>query len=192
MKKSNKPYFHPKALVDKGASVGSGTRVWAFAHLLKGAKVGSDCNIGDHCFVEAGSLVGDRVTIKNGVSIWEKVLLEDDVFVGPNAVFTNDLLPISRKRLAQFMPTIVRKGACIGANAVLVCGVEIGAYAFVGAGAVVTTDIPDYALVYGNPARFSAYLCCCRKKLAFKKLRAVCDCGMKYEKRSKAVRLLSA
>ena len=177
---SDKPYFHPKALVDFKGSIGNRTRVWAFAHVMKGAMVGEDCNIGDHAFIEKGSFLGNRVTVKNGVSVWEKVTLEDDVFIGPNAVFTNDLWPVSRKR-DNLLPTNVRQGACIGANATILCGLEVGRYAFVGAGAVVTKNVPDHALMVGNPAQLKGYLCRCRKKLSFKKGSASCVCGSKFK-----------
>ena len=179
-----RPYFHPKSLVDDKKSVGRGTRVWAFAHVMKGALVGDDCNIGDHAFIENGAHVGNRVTIKNGVSVWQGVILEDDVFVGPNAVFTNDLFPVSRKA-AKFLPTHVKRGTCVGANATLVCGITLGEYAFIGAGSTVTRDVPDHALVYGNPASVKSYLCRCRKKLTFSGGRASCMCGCRYAKDSR-------
>ena len=188
--KKNKAFFHPKSLVESKRSVGSGTRIWAFAHVMRGSVVGHDCNIGDHAFIESGSFVGDRVTLKNGVSVWQEVTIEDDVFVGPNAVFTNDLLPVSRKR-AKLLPTRVRKGSCIGANATIVCGITIGEYAFIGAGSTVTKNVPDYALFFGNPARLRGFLCRCRSKLNFSGRSASCDCGLKFKKSKNGVRLFS-
>lgn len=184
--KTPKPFVHPKALVET-RSVGSGTRVWAFAHVMKGAAVGRDCNIGDHAFVESDVRIGDRVTIKNGVSIWKGVTLEQDVFVGPNAAFTNDRFPVSRSRDFKLEPTCVRRGAAIGANATIVCGVTVGEYAVVGAGSVVTRNVPAQALVYGNPAQVRGYLCVCRKKLAFKSGAARCACGKKFRQTSKGI-----
>jgi UDP-2-acetamido-3-amino-2,3-dideoxy-glucuronate N-acetyltransferase len=146
-------YFsHPQAIVESD-SVGEGTRVWAFAHVLPGAVIGRDCNICDHVFVENDVVVGDRVTVKCGVQLWDGVTLEDDVFVGPNATFTNDPFPRSRVRPEQFARTVVRAGASIGANATLLPGIEIGRGAMVGAGAVVTRDVPPGVVVTGNPAR---------------------------------------
>ena len=188
--KKDKAFFHPHALVESKPSVGAGTRVWAFAHLMKGSAVGNDCNIGDHAFLEAGSRLGDRVTVKNGVSIWRKVTIEDDVFVGPNAVFTNDLFPVSRAR-PTLLPTRVRKGSCIGANATVLCGVTIGRYAFVGAGAVVTRDVPDHALCLGNPAGVRAFLCRCRRRLRFSASRASCPCGLKFIRSKNSVKSLA-
>ena len=146
-------YFaHPQSLVES-PNIGEGTRVWAFAHILPGAKVGRDCNICDHVFIENDVVVGDRVTVKCGVQLWDGVALEDDVFVGPNATFTNDLFPRSRQHPEQFARTTVRAGASIGANATLLPGIEIGRGAMVGAGAVVTRDVPPGVTVMGNPAR---------------------------------------
>ena len=143
-------YAHPDARIESG-SIGPGTRVWAFAHVLDGARVGAECNLCDHTFIEGGAVVGDRVTLKCGVQLWDGVTLEDDVFVGPNATFTNDPFPRSRRHPRQYARTIVRKGASIGANATLLPGVTIGSYAMVGAGAVVTRDVPARAIVAGNP-----------------------------------------
>ncbi len=137
--------------------VGAGTRVWAFAHVLPGARIGRDCNICDHVFIENDVVVGDRVTIKCGVQLWDGVRLGDDVFVGPNATFTNDPFPRSKRHRARPLPTIVGPGASIGANATLVPGIEIGAGAMVGAGAVVTRSVPAHAVVMGNPARITGY-----------------------------------
>lgn len=185
-----KAAFHPKALVEDARSIGSGTRVWAFAHVMKGARVGRDCNLCDGCFIETGSVVGDRVTVKNGVSIWEKVHIGDDVFIGPNAVFTNDLRPVSRRR-DDLRPTFVGQGSCIGANATVLCGLTIGRYAFVGAGSVVTRDVPDHALVYGNPARAHGWLCRCRRTLEFRAGACRCVCGARYKLSARRVREVS-
>ena len=147
-----RPFIHPQALVET-ANVGAGTRVWAFAHLLPGAVIGRDCNICDGVFIEGDVVVGDRVTVKCGVQLWNGVTLEDDAFVGPNATFTNDPFPRSRQYPAEFPRTIVRRGASIGANATLLPGIVVGERAMVGAGAVVTRDVPPRAIVVGNPAR---------------------------------------
>jgi acetyltransferase-like isoleucine patch superfamily enzyme len=145
------------ALVES-TRIGRGTRVWAFAHILPGATIGEDCNICDHTFIENDVIVGDRVTVKCGVQLWDGVRLEDDVFVGPNATFTNDPMPRSRQRPEAFAQTIVRAGASIGANATILPGIEIGARAMVGAGAVVTKSVPPRAVVTGNPARVLRYV----------------------------------
>lgn len=143
--------IHPKALVES-EQIGSGTRVWAFAHILPGAIIGSDCNVCDGVFIENDVVVGDRVTIKCGVQLWDGIRVEDDVFIGPNATFTNDPNPRSKQRRSPFVTTI-REGASIGANATILPGVEIGRMAMVGAGAVVTHDVGDWDVVVGNPAR---------------------------------------
>ena len=145
------PFIHPKALVESDA-VGPRTRVWALAHIAEGAIVGSDCNICDHTFLESGSIIGDRVTLKCGVHLWKGIVIEDDVFIGPNVSFSNDKYPRSGMHLAEHPRTIVRRGATVGAGAVLLPGIEIGAFAMIGAGAVVTRSIPPYGLAYGNPA----------------------------------------
>lgn len=145
-------FAHPNALVES-AHVGDRTRVWAFAHILPGARIGADCNICDGVFVENDVVVGERVTVKCGVQLWDGVTIEDDVFVGPNATFTNDAFPRSRQYPEQFPRTLVKRGASIGANATILPGLVIGAGAMVGAGAVVTKDVPDGAIVVGNPAR---------------------------------------
>lgn len=150
-------YFrHPQALVESD-KIGANTRIWAFTHVLPGAVIGSDCNICDHVFIENDVVIGNRVTIKCGVQIWDGIRLEDDVMVGPNATFTNDLFPRSKQPF-ELLTTIVEKGASVGANATILCGITIGAGAMVGAGAVVTKDVPPLALVVGNPARVIRYL----------------------------------
>ena len=155
---SDSTHIHPHAIVEEGARVGPRTRVWAFAHVLPGAVVGADCNICDHVFIENQVVIGDRVTIKCGVQLWDGVTLESDVFVGPNVTFTNDPFPRSLQHLASHPPTVVREGASIGANATLLPGVVIGQKAMVGAGAVVTRNVPARAVVAGNPARITGYV----------------------------------
>lgn len=150
-------FQHQKALVES-FRVGARTRVWAFAHILPGAVIGVDCNICDHVFIENDVEIGDRVTVKCGVQLWDGVVLEDDVFVGPNATFTNDRLPRSRERPAEFPRTVVRAGATIGANATILPGLTIGKRAIVGAGSVVTHDVPADAIVVGNPAFIQGYV----------------------------------
>lgn len=145
--------IHPQADVAEGAAVGARTQVWQFAIILAGARVGADCNINCHTFIEGGASVGDRVTLKAGVYLWDGVTLEDDVFCGPNATFTNDKHPRSRQRPAEFARTLVRKGASIGAGAVILPGVTIGEAAVIGAAAVVTRDVPSGETCAGNPAR---------------------------------------
>jgi UDP-2-acetamido-3-amino-2,3-dideoxy-glucuronate N-acetyltransferase len=150
-------YIHPKAIVENGASVGEGTRVWAFAHILPGARIGIDCNICDGVFIENDVVIGDRVTIKCGVQVWDGVKIENDAFIGPNATFTNDQFPRSKEYPGQFKTTLVRNGASIGANATILPGITVGRNAMIGAGAVVTRDVPPNATVVGNPAHIIGY-----------------------------------
>jgi len=150
-------YKHPQSIVES-ETIGSGTRVWAFAHILAGAKIGSECNICDHVFIENDVVIGERVTIKCGVQIWDGLRIEDDVFIGPNATFTNDLFPRSKVYLEKFATTVIQKGASIGANATILSGNTIGRNAMIGAGAVVTRTVPPNAIVVGNPARVSGYV----------------------------------
>jgi acetyltransferase-like isoleucine patch superfamily enzyme len=180
-------FVHPSALVES-AAVGEGTRIWAFAHVLEGARIGKGCNIGDHCFVEGTAVLGDRVTLKNGVAVWDGVTIEDDAFLGPNAVLTNDPMPraeqIARDRAGQSrfvpVPTLIGRGASVGANATIVCGVTVGEHAFVGAGSVVTSDVPPYALVYGVPARVHGHVCACGRRLRANRR---CACGRRFVRR---------
>lgn len=155
---NNSSYFsHKHALVEPGAKIGKRTRIWAFAHILSGAIIGADCNICDHVFIENDVHVGDRVTIKCGVQLWDGLRVEDDVFIGPNATFTNDIFPRSKQYPEKFLQTHIRAGASIGANATILAGVTVREKAMVGAGAVVTKDVPAHAIVVGNPARIIRY-----------------------------------
>jgi len=176
-------YFaHPMALIDEGVSIGRGTRVWAFAHVVSGAILGEDCNICDHTFIEGGVRIGHRVTVKCGAFLWDGLTIEDDVFIGPSAVFTNDNRPRSKQHLKTYLQTTLKKGCTIGANSTILPGVSIGCWAMVGAGAVVTHDVPDYALVVGSPAGWRAWVCRCGEKLHPTSGRLlVCACGRSYE-----------
>jgi UDP-2-acetamido-3-amino-2,3-dideoxy-glucuronate N-acetyltransferase len=171
-------FVHERALCES-EQVGARTRVWAFAHVMKGAVVGADCNICDHAFLESGARLGDKVTVKNAVLVWDQVTVEDEVFLGPNMVFTNDPNPrvAFKKSASAFKPTRVKRGASIGANVTVVCGVTIGAQAFVGAGSVVIRDVPSHALVVGNPARRVGWMCSCGEKLP---PALSCGCGRAY------------
>ena len=180
---TDKLLIHPRAEIDEGAVIGNRTRVWAFAHILSGAVIGEDCNLCDHTFVEGGVRIGNRVTIKCGVSLWDGVFIEDDVFIGPDAVFTNDARPRSRKYPEEYPQTLLKQGCSIGANSTVLPGLTIGRWAMVGAAAVVTHDVPDYALVFGNPARLRGWVCRCGESLlegAGERL--VCQCGLAYQR----------
>jgi acetyltransferase-like isoleucine patch superfamily enzyme len=171
-------FVHKKGLCESD-DVGPRTRIWAFAHVMQGAVVGADCNIGDHAFIENGAMIGNRVTVKNAVLVWQGVTVEDDVFLGPSMLFTNvrDLRAALRPRPDQFLRTVVRRGASIGANATIVCGITIGEQALVGAGSVVAADVPAYGLVLGNPARRIAWVCRCGDRL---REDLSCGCGRRY------------
>lgn len=182
-------FKHPTALVESD-QIGTGTRIWAYSHIMKGAKIGEDCNICDHSFVESGAIIGSKVTLKNGVCVWDKVTIEDEVFLGPNVTLTNDLWPRSKKSDWQIVETLIKHGATIGANATIVCGVSIGKYAMIGAGSVITRDVADYALYYGNPARSRGWVCKCTKKLTFDSNICTCSCGYKYQKIENKVSLI--
>ena len=151
-------FIHDKALVDEGVTVGAATRVWGFTHLLAGAQVGENCNICEQVFIEGDVVIGNCVTVKCGVQLWDGLRVEDDVFIGPNVTFTNDLFPRSKQYPAEFMRTIVKKGASIGGGAVILPGLVIGEGAMVGAGAVVTKPVPAGSVVVGNPARVLRWL----------------------------------
>lgn len=173
--KENKQFFvHPNALVESD-SIGAKTRIWAFAHVLKNVTIGEDCNLCDYVFVESGVTIGNRVTIKNGISLWEGLTIEDDVFLGPNAVFTNDMFPRSKRHSGNFLETRICKGASVGANATILCGINLGQYCLIGAGSVVTKSIPDFALVTGNPAKFRHWVSKTGEKLEFDKIGKTVD-----------------
>lgn len=176
-------YLHPSAVVDQDAIIGNNTKIWHFTHVMCGAKIGDDCVLGQNVFVGKNVLIGNNVLVQNNVSVYEGVSLEDDVFVGPSAVFTNVINPrsaISRKE--EFKKTTVHHGASIGANATIVCGVTIGKFAFIAAGAVVTRDVPDYVLVKGNPAKAAGWMSEYGQKLIFNAdHKAVCsESGQAY------------
>ena len=159
-------FVHPMAIVEEPVRIGSGTKVWHFSHIMAGAEIGAECILGQNVFVASTVKIGDRAKIQNNVSLYDGVVLEREVFCGPSVVFTNVINPrsaISRKN--EFQRTLVRKGATLGANATILCGLTIGCYAFVGAGSVVTKDVADFALVYGNPARLKGWICQCGIKL---------------------------
>jgi UDP-2-acetamido-3-amino-2,3-dideoxy-glucuronate N-acetyltransferase len=173
---------HESAIVDEGARIGEGTRIWHWVHVCGGAQIGERCSLGQNVFVGNNVVIGNNVRIQNNVSVYDDVTLEDDVFCGPSMVFTNVINPRSHvPRKDEYLKTVVRKGATIGANATVVCGNTIGRFAMVGAGAVVTRDVPDYALVVGTPARQMGWMCQCGTRLDPAGDTALCHaCGDKY------------
>lgn len=177
---NTEPAIHSLALVES-TSVGAGTRIWAWTHVLPQARIGRNCNIGEHCFIENQVVVGDDCTIKNGVALWNGVTLEDHVFVGPGVVFTNDKYPRSRQTW-KLQPTVIRRWATLGAGSVLLCGIEIGSFALVAAGAVVTTSVPPFALIKGNPGQLTGYVCACARLLNPAKQRVMTcrQCGRTF------------
>jgi len=186
----NKKFFiHPSSYIDEDVSIGYGTKIWHFSHILKGTKIGENCIIRQNVMIGPDVTVGDRCKIQNNVSIFKGVTLEDEVFCGPSCVFTNVYNPrafIERKH--EFKDTLVKRGATIGANATIICGVTIGKYAFIGAGAVVREDVPDYALVVGNPAKIKGWVCRCGVRLRFENEKGICfACGKKYKKNNNKI-----
>ncbi len=175
-------FVHESSYVDDGAQIGAGTKIWHFSHIMSGAVIGERCNLGQNVVVMPGTRIGNNVKIQNNVSIYEGVELADDVFCGPSCVFTNVINPRSHvSRKAEYKPTPVGRGATIGANATIVCGIRIGEYAFVGAGAVVTSDVPAFGLMVGVPARRVGWMCQCGERLLVTGGKAGCDrCGATY------------
>ena len=186
-------FVHPSSFVDEGALIGEGTKIWHFCHIMPKTQIGENCNIGQNVFVASDVVIGNNVKIQNNVSVYTGVFLEDDVFLGPSMVFTNVINPRSHvNRRGEYMVTRVKRGATIGANATVVCGSTLGEYSFVGAGAVVTQDVPPYALVYGTPAKIQGWVCQCGIKLPFtgegQDERVACaECSLQYQKSGEEV-----
>jgi UDP-2-acetamido-3-amino-2,3-dideoxy-glucuronate N-acetyltransferase len=183
---SQPPFVHESSYVDEGATIGEGTKIWHFCHVMSGSRIGRNCNLGQNVVVSPKVVIGDNVKIQNNVSIYTGVELEDDVFCGPSMVFTNVINPRSHvPRKDEYRQTRVRRGASLGANCTIVCGHTVGAYAFVGAGAVVTRDVPDYALVVGVPARIAGWVCACGITLSTQAVppaaMSCASCGRRYE-----------
>ena len=175
-------FAHESSYVDEGAVIGAGTKVWHFSHVMPGAVIGERCNLGQNVVVMPGTRIGNNVKIQNNVSIYEGVELEDDVFCGPSCVFTNVTNPRSHvSRKSEYRPTLVRRGSSIGANATIVCGITLGEYSFIGAGAVVTSDVMPHALMVGVPARRVGWVCQCGTRLTLRDRAGTCpDCGSTY------------
>jgi len=186
-------YSHESSYIDDGAQIGDGTKIWHFSHVMSTAKIGKNCSIGQNVLVAADVIIGDNVKIQNNVSLYTGVIIEDDAFLGPSMVFTNVINPRSHvTRKHEYKTTLVKKGASIGANATILCGVTLGSYCFIGAGAVVTRDVPDYALVHGSPAKIQGWYCQCGIKLHFQPEddheSAKCQaCGDTYHKTGQVV-----
>lgn len=183
---SDRPYMvHQTSCVDENVTIGENTKIWHFSHILPGTVIGKDCNIGQNVVVGPDVSIGNGCKIQNNVSVYKGVTIEDDVFCGPSMVFTNVYNPRANiRRMDEARPTLVKEGASMGANSTIVCGVTVGRFAFVGAGAVVTHDVPDHALIYGNPAKIHGWVCACGEKL---NASLTCpDCGNAYQKNGPA------
>ena len=187
MDKEKKYFVHESSYIDEGSDIGENTKIWHFSHIMSGAKIGKNCSIGQSCTVESKAIIGNGVKIQNNVSVYGMVTVEDDVFLGPSMVFTNDLNPRAPfPKHGEWVPTLIKKGASIGANATIVCGNVVGKWAFIGAGTVVNRSVPDYALVIGNPGKIIGYMCECGRKMRNIKPddsvdEYVCKCGRKYK-----------
>jgi UDP-2-acetamido-3-amino-2,3-dideoxy-glucuronate N-acetyltransferase len=196
MSDSGKKYFaHETAVIDEGAEIGEGTKIWHFCHVMGGAKIGRDCSFGQNVVVHSTTVVGDGVKVQNNVSLYDAVVLEDDVFCGPSMVFTNVINPRSHTpRKHEYMTTLVKRGASIGANATVVCGNTIGEHAFIGAASLVTRDVPAHALMFGIPARLQGWMCTCGVRLPLGidpdgKEEVTCsECGRRFSRAGLLVR----
>jgi len=188
---TNKDYFvHASSFIDDDVEIGEGTKIWHFCHIMRGARIGKTCKIGQNVFIDREVEIGNKVKIQNNVSVYRGVTLEDNVFCGPSMVFTNVINPRSLypRDIGEYRKTLVKKGATIGANATILCGVTIGESAFIGAGSIVTKDVPSYALVYGNPANIEGWMCECGENLEFRAKKARCyQCGREYEKSAQRI-----
>ena len=181
-------FIHESSYVDDKSDIGDGTKIWHFCHIMENVHIGKNCNIGQNVFVASRVKIGNNVKIQNNVSLYAGVICEDDVFLGPSCVFTNVINPRSHvNRKNEYKKTVLKRGCSLGANSTIVCGVTIGKYALIGAGSVVTKDVPDYALMKGNPARIGGFVCNCGNKLIFSGETAQCSCGKKYRKKENNV-----
>jgi UDP-2-acetamido-3-amino-2,3-dideoxy-glucuronate N-acetyltransferase len=186
-------FVHESSYVDMPCEIGAGTKIWHFSHVMKDCRIGERCNIGQNVVISPGVTIGNNVKIQNNVSVYTGCILEDDVFCGPSMVFTNVINPRSHVvRRDEYKTTLVRQGASIGANSTIVCGITIGRYAFIGAGAVVTRDVPDYGLMYGNPAKIQGWMCACGVKLSLSTSAGAehgrCEaCGKEYKRQNRMV-----
>lgn len=191
-------FVHESSYVDEGAVIGIGTKIWHFCHVMAGARIGRNCVIGQNVFIASHVDIGNNVKIQNNVSLYTGVKVDDDVFLGPSMVFTNVINPRSHiNRKEEYQPTQIGKGASVGANATLVCGINLGQYCFIGAGSVVTHDVPDFALVYGNPGRVQGWMCACGNRLTFQsqdnpELAQCKYCGRTYQKREQEISTIGA
>lgn len=184
-----KKYFTHKSALVETEKIGTKTRIWAFVHILPGATIGKNVNICDNVFIENDVLIGNNVTIKNGAILFDGVTLEDSVFIGPGVVFTNDRYPRSKRKDYKLEKVIIKKGATLGGGTSILAGITVGEYSLVGAGSVVTQDIPAFSIAYGNPAKFTGYICVCTKKMEFQNDKFNCDCGRKYKLVNSKVKL---
>ncbi len=187
-------FVHSSSFVDDPCEIGEGTKIWHFSHVMKDCRIGRNCNLGQNVMVSPGVTIGNNVKIQNNVSVYTGCMLEDDVFCGPSMVFTNVINPRSHvERKSEYKKTLVKRGASLGANSTIICGITIGAYAFIGAGSVVSRDVPDYALVFGSPAKLRGWVCACGIKIEFgaksPEAKAQCPaCGVQYVKHDEIVR----
>jgi UDP-2-acetamido-3-amino-2,3-dideoxy-glucuronate N-acetyltransferase len=190
--KQQKRFIHKDAVVET-KSVGEATRIWRNVHILPGAVIGAHCNIGEGCYIENRVRIGNGVTVKNNVALWDNLTIEDDVFIGPAAVFTNEVKPRAylKRKPEELRGTLIKHGATIGANSTILCGITIHEHAFIGAGSVVTRDVPPHHVVYGNPARFKGLICRCAVTIPPGKPRFQCRCGLQYKIKGKVVSVCS-